>query len=1368
MSRIKRFVAALCCLCVIFTSFLSVYAKEYEKSGETKDGDKTATYYILKGKSYDKLFDLKITDIKSGQDMINWVFNFKSFTVIKKWKDKDGKTYYKGYFNAPNLQMQVKNGVMADAADGFTDGAYKVEDTEWLVKVGSHANTENAITRYGFSIPSYYYMGEYPNTQMSTANLVMNMTKICSPFFALKALFGASFIDAPDASSFNTITYDNHTYIDKEDRLSEFIQNYWIPYFVARIGTNDSRFSKKGNYTDKEYFKDVDDLLNKTISDEEVHSAEKYIEENKESYKEFTKIKVAYNAWKNKASTVTVYTGDKIKTNGFAMPNTSALWGDRLSLLGYGVLWDGTLIDIAHKRQAETCKTEAEPIVFRSNAEKKDTFKSWLNKNDKYKTAVRNWWNKGSGNNSKENKAKFLMSILLDEKSNPIAKNMPKKWSNDVINYFNGYFNGTDDKLLDLVIELMGRNYYGEYYYVGADDKVPSNKKKYPVGGKGSAKFTVEVEEPVYKNGKVVKKKKVKKEVTWKPTNHKYYFIDSGNNAIEIENSVVKSYYNICFCNWQGFTLSDWLTDRALTIMQKYDEMVDLTFAYDNFIKTFNNINANTKGFNPKKSSMTGIAYGQCLIKNTGKSGQCISNKYGEDSTYTVERVYASTRVRELTVDFNYSDYFGESNKGYWTKNTKVYESRTKLTKYAATEVINRIKDVTSSAYSEVMGNIIKLIILNANSVNDRGPNDMMNAEDDRIMPFDVSALTPEDQENYSTSDPRVNLYRKNIIGSFVADLNLNIGGIFAWFRPQATLLNIIGKVSELSVFMQQICSFDLLDSWGLSPTTMWNSAFGLLLMSALALFFVVKTIKAVIGVCTSSSSSDAKIFISFLVLIVELGIITFIYINPERTWNFVKKYDTMVMNLGEMATVSTDNNFKYLYGDKNDLEVTYYLIYLDAWSSYNTGYAMTDDQQLIKKDGTPEVLNMYNPGIGNNDIKHWSILLADSFEYHGKSNSPFTSITEKDSKGNNHVINGPYINNNAYRVVDHFMAPRVKFTETNGGKNIKMQVTQNENYNGKFQSGFDGLLVKLLIALFMCFMSLVKLLTFFWQWYLIYVLFFRVILGKMAENKTWKEILAQTFAPTVAIFFIGLYTGTVFQVAIRLSGLVGIVIMLGLFIVTFKLLGWWYELKRGTYFPMTLKPIYAIVGREQINKAIKKEKGIREGEMLDEEWANMSFAEQYDYLYDENGNMRNERKNAKDRYRRAEFRQRLNRDLEGIDQTTGRTNLEEYKNKHAGENEANRNLYKNFQKIMDDYDLDRIGGVDSRQDIEYWKHQRNKFGFSNDKHITESMHEAQKQAKIESGDPNAELVHEDPEKAKNSSNNNSNNNSTNNNSNNK
>lgn len=1292
---IQKCLSVLCCAMIVVTSFCgTVYADDYKKYDSSDDDktDSTATYYIIEGEDFAKLFDFGLSDVKNLYD---WIGDMRTYTVIKKYTNSKGEEVYKCYFNTPNLQQLAKNQVVATINDGYTDETYDVNQTEWIVNVGEGAGKVNVITRYGFNVPSYLYNGEYPKEIMTIAGVIP--TGFWDTLWrAITALFGASFIKAPDASNFNTITYMNHGYTDKEDFLVDLIRKYYIPYFCARIAQD-----KYDEYDDvaykEDYFSDVDDYLDEMITDAENAAAEKWINDNLELYKKIKRVENGYYLWKEDSDKKekSKRFGKDYDTNAFADAKTS----NYEDYLGISSKSDGIKIPLAHSDKGSgapywTDTKGVEPLYA--------SFDGWILANSDYVDALKGWWDGGA------RRAAVIQSIVLADKSNPFYADFNINWNvtgNDVVAKVNDIFSD-NEKFANFIMNVMnksvpiGKLSYRYYYTAqglteaealsrlktagetqtykdfsindadakdGAmtldwvyDLKNPSNKKEiedydkkepkrsdystYDDWASAHSEWAKNKPSPEYKTHI-----KVDIKLADEPTvDHFIYDVPDGNVMINYND--VTSIFSVTLPQFK-FTKDKWISDQMKRVMDDYEEAVDLTNDYDKFIEKVNSINKE-KGYDPSKESMTGIAYNQCLITNKGADGECKNSDYGSEASITVSSLYAERGLYHDTPGFSIKQYEKKSEANYYTSdkynpNKTIYEDYKTLTEEQAHKIINDIKDISGPYYSEVMANIVKLILLNAADEGDLGPAKLMHTDDIRVMPYDVGTLTKEDLENYAVADPRVEIYKDTLIGSFISSFtthfSINFGGIFKLFAPQKTLLSIIGKVTEFSVFMQQLCNFDVLDSYGLSPTYMWkyDTGFAFLLISALTLFFIFKTVKKVIDLCRSGSSSDFKIIVGFLVLVVELGLVLAVSYNPEEVWSTVKNVNTKIINAGEMGTLYSDADLKYLYNGADSLEVTYYMPYLDAWSKYNTGYGILDEHQKIDASADlPELKEFTNPKLGDNDIGHWSVLLMDSFEYHGKSTSAYWSkLYYNPDTGEKENVNGININNNAYRVVDHFLAPRVELTEKSSG-DIKLKTTTNENYNGEFQSGMAELFVKLLLALFVCFLSLLKLLIFFWQWYMYYIFFFEAILGKLAEKKTWGQIFLQTFAPTAALVFLGAYAGITLTIGMSLTGFLGMVMIILFFLLTLFLIGWWYRLGNGQYFPGTLKPIYALstmlMAASMPNHRTRKEQRVEQEELdklsdEDEELkdaftGNRSLKTQMDALFNTDGTYKHAR----------------------------------------------------------------------------------------------------------------------------------------------
>ncbi|HOY90256.1 MAG TPA: hypothetical protein PK891_00910 [Bacteroidales bacterium] len=87
---IEKLLCVLCCLAIVLSSFVPVFADDYNKYDDDEDDNGNAvTYYIVEGEDFDNLFDFGIDDVSNLYD---WIWNFKTYTVIKK-VDTDDDTY---------------------------------------------------------------------------------------------------------------------------------------------------------------------------------------------------------------------------------------------------------------------------------------------------------------------------------------------------------------------------------------------------------------------------------------------------------------------------------------------------------------------------------------------------------------------------------------------------------------------------------------------------------------------------------------------------------------------------------------------------------------------------------------------------------------------------------------------------------------------------------------------------------------------------------------------------------------------------------------------------------------------------------------------------------------------------------------------------------------------------------------------------------------------------------------------------------------------------------------------------------------------------------------------------------------------------
>ena len=1454
---IKQFICVFICVITLASPVIEVQAAtKYVSSSTSGDNE----YYIVEGQDVNKLFDFSISDVPN---ILNWILDFKTYTVIKKYKD-NGETVYKGCFNTPNLQSLVKNFVISMIDDGYTDNTYDVNQTENIVKVGDNATSKNAITRYGFKIPNYKYMGEFPKEIMSPANIIPDTNNFWDWLWrAVCAVFGVSFLKAPDADNYNTITYMNHKYADSSNFVLNYFKKYYLKYFESKIPT---KWAYNGNYFDS-----PEQVHALTVNEEAKDAAEDYIEKYmdeyvsalqhmiwwkkyeksgkditlvnpdgswltdrfKESLNDVERNKLANEnnskiydeaedigkLFKNKWTLLSndngkvyiskqtygtskdrvvdgwhflasrdIYTDNFINwledsTNGSDNANTVAVLIDSIpnSVKRYKYYSDSTdtrfiipvyspdTIDghtdygitggVGSYEFSDTGEDNINAICIAADIirysydyimahytydikERKTTTKEIKTEtHSKYKTVIHyNFIERTSGNITTKDLDKTLdidgkilkydnnrNSISYYEKNDtnnlgswnrdnsitnngipgnwhPIQTNIPvdelyKTAKNKIENFpngdknINGYPNSSYDNENGTLtatsgptnITMKDSNNNQLIYNINPEYNSSRNgartaheyKTVFKVNGENGISFTNGYKIPLGDFGANWDKVRnstqeiyitkiecieVQDTKTYKRTltkierekyNYKFLGLWSGSSrysagyddantpkieAVRGKETKYKSFRNSWDFTYKNlkFKHIDERTGELESTPSKFTEEdfvhPDLKSVYNNFeknmaliaqYKTFtaymdrgNYTNDDSNG-NDKYENAKYIPYKQCLITNTGEDGECKSDEYGDDeTTITAANAVVYSGVYKITDKYRSNHYRGQ----YST-----------LTDEDAFSVIAAIKEYCGPYYTQVLSNMMKMMAYTAKNYNDTGPELDMVKDDLRVMPYDTTSMIKKDKENYSVVDPRVTIYKSHIIGGIVSDFQINILGIFFYIRPQEAIISAAGAVTEVSIFLQSICNFDVFDDLGLSPKDMWSSGYAFLFTAAVVLFFIIKTIIAIIKMGTKSIG---KIIAAFLILVLELGVATLLTTSPDSTWSTLKNMNEKVMSLGEQTSVlANDPSLSYLFGDSDDTEVLYYLPYIDTWARYNTGYGLLKDEQKINASKDKQELNGFDNSkykIGSKNINHYCILLADAFEYHGRSESVLTGV--QDSSGN--IMNGSTINNNAYRVVDHFLAPQITLTESNG---ITLTAKQNPNYNGEFQNTFFDLIVKLANCLLCCFLSLIKLMIFIFYWWQLYAFIFNVVLGMGEKGKKMSQIVLETFVPLFALVVFGAYAATCIMIGMAVEGFIGLCIILFMFFLTIVIIRWWKHYDGGVFFPFTLGWIYTITSisaayrRRQVEK-LKNESetnstqaGIHFDSPEDKEKYLQDPSYKTNKLFDENGNMRSE-----------------------------------------------------------------------------------------------------------------------------------------------
>ena len=67
-----------------------------------------------------------------------------------------------------------------------------------------------------------------------------------------------------------------------------------------------------------------------------------------------------------------------------------------------------------------------------------------------------------------------------------------------------------------------------------------------------------------------------------------------------------------------------------------------------------------------------------------------------------------------------------------------------------------------------------------------------------------------------------------------------------------------------------------------------------------------------------------------------------------------------------------------------------------------------------------------------------------------------------------------------------------------------------------------------------------------YYLWWMIYLFLFNIVLGKVDSSKSTVGVLADTFAPVLELFLIGLYNGIAMYMGMKAEGFLGIIVEIG------------------------------------------------------------------------------------------------------------------------------------------------------------------------------------------------------------------------------
>lgn len=312
-----------------------------------------------------------------------------------------------------------------------------------------------------------------------------------------------------------------------------------------------------------------------------------------------------------------------------------------------------------------------------------------------------------------------------------------------------------------------------------------------------------------------------------------------------------------------------------------------------------------------------------------------------------------------------------------------------------------------------------------------------------RIMPYDLTRMNSKDALNFNgVIDHRAQI-QENLMSTGYGNIVKN--SVSNW------ALGASSSLSKASVNINRISNLSFMEGIGLDPMQLWDSGIVHFLLFLMLLAFIFLAVRSAVKII-HGEASPFRIFLKIICTFVLVGFVWSVGMEPDRTYNQIKGASSFIFNMGNVSFNSTPQ-IQELYGTSDEAQkedVNLWLPYFNVWTVYQTNHTILDATQQIDQSVGPEMDGLEVPQIAGMDQNLWSTVLADI-------------VTKPES-----------YSGNVYRMVDHFMAPRVELVDL---QQVDFNVSVNENYTGDIQSSIHwaALPMQLLILIFL----LVKMLLF-------------------------------------------------------------------------------------------------------------------------------------------------------------------------------------------------------------------------------------------------------------------------------------------------
>lgn len=430
-----------------------------------------------------------------------------------------------------------------------------------------------------------------------------------------------------------------------------------------------------------------------------------------------------------------------------------------------------------------------------------------------------------------------------------------------------------------------------------------------------------------------------------------------------------------------------------------------------------------------------------------------------------------------------------EGNQYVWSN---IVNSDTGLDSMTSGKEVNKtLKDYLGKKYNSFASNLVYLAVKN-------GAAEGFNNVPVRQMPYERETITDTDQASLTVEDPRIPK-GVDIFGVFHIDSNMwhvFSNGVATFF------LDLMGTIAEWTSVINSMISFSFMENAGINVPQLWNSDIVKIIITLSFIGFLIMIVRT-LRKYLANGEGLARHISKFFIGLIALSYGAWLLINPLSFYNSIKSIGNSIMSMESSVVMNADSSVSDLIGRGTAEEkqaATYWVPYYSLWVNYNTNHILSEDKIDTKNSKKePEQKDMTMPKLGGKDIKLWSAVAADAW------------------------TGGSGNHDDALRMVDHYMAPRMQ--DLNENNNPMFTMKTNENYNGQIQSSIS---VSIIISIFVLLLAvLIKAALFFEAMYELVLLPIYLVSTSIDEKEFIRQIL-RVFVGFVRVPAWGLLTSMI------------------------------------------------------------------------------------------------------------------------------------------------------------------------------------------------------------------------------------------------